>query len=306
MARVPKKSKYLGMTNRALNGQLMTVIAVYQCPLRLDVQFEDGTIVRNKEASSFNQGCIRNPNLKNTKLIMNQKHIGEENRNVDGIKMTIVEWKDTNHVTVEFETGQRANTKYYRFKNGAVHCPNFVIDASRQQYIGNTNIAKNGMKMTVVDYLDHNHVTVEFEDGVRRECRLNSFKAGTVKHPGYDCQARVLKAQKELIGKEYPTIYGLSIKIVKYAGYKNVIAEFEDGYQVETNTRILNGGKIRHPKISLNRFQDGTYRNYQTRYMGTFNGMTYFACKCPACGFDQILSAREMIQPHVCEEECVV
>ena len=52
----------IGETNRANNGQLMTIIAYRNCN-DIDVQFEDGTIVTHKTYNSFKNGLIANPNL---------------------------------------------------------------------------------------------------------------------------------------------------------------------------------------------------------------------------------------------------
>ena len=50
------------------NGQIMTIIA-YRNAVDLDVQFEDGTIVKNKQYDKFKKGQIKNLNLKNTNKI---------------------------------------------------------------------------------------------------------------------------------------------------------------------------------------------------------------------------------------------
>lgn len=56
-----KKTDRIGETNIALNGQVMTIIEYRGCK-NIDIQFEDGTIVKNKSYSCFERGKIRNPN----------------------------------------------------------------------------------------------------------------------------------------------------------------------------------------------------------------------------------------------------
>lgn len=53
------KSKYLGQKIKMNNGMYATCIA-FRSTQDIDVQFEDGTIVRHKSSSSFKNGKIAN------------------------------------------------------------------------------------------------------------------------------------------------------------------------------------------------------------------------------------------------------
>ncbi len=57
------REKYLNMTNYATNGQFMTVIDYIKND-NITVQFEDGTIVKNRRIRNFEEGVIANPNKK--------------------------------------------------------------------------------------------------------------------------------------------------------------------------------------------------------------------------------------------------
>lgn len=48
-------------TNIANNGQVMTIIEYRNCN-DIDIEFEDGTIVKNRTYRRFKEGKIKNPN----------------------------------------------------------------------------------------------------------------------------------------------------------------------------------------------------------------------------------------------------
>lgn len=54
----------LGETNITKNGQAMTIIE-YRKYNDIDIQFEDGTIVKNKGYKDLKKRMIKNPNYKN-------------------------------------------------------------------------------------------------------------------------------------------------------------------------------------------------------------------------------------------------
>ena len=120
-----KKEVRVGAIQIAQNGQTMKIIE-YIDNKNITVEFEDGTIVKNKQLINFKNGTIRNPNkpLLNTKKA--QKRIGENIKANNGQYMTIVEYKDKNHIDVIFEDGTIVQNKTYNnFKNGLIKNPNF-------------------------------------------------------------------------------------------------------------------------------------------------------------------------------------
>ena len=120
-----KKEVRIGAIQIAQNGQTMKIIE-YIDNKNITVEYEDGTIVKNKQLVNFKNGTIRNPNkpLLNTKKA--QKRIGENVKANNGQYMTIVEYKDKNHIDVIFEDGTIVQNKTYNnFKNGLIKNPNF-------------------------------------------------------------------------------------------------------------------------------------------------------------------------------------
>lgn len=53
---------------------------------------------------------------------LRNQRIGEVRTNIRGEKMTIIEYKNTHHIIVEFDCGAKVRTRYYEFKKGRVFC----------------------------------------------------------------------------------------------------------------------------------------------------------------------------------------
>lgn len=60
--RNPNYSVNIGKEKRAFNGQMMKIKA-YRSRIDIDIEFEDGTIVKNKAYSNFLSGYIKNPHI---------------------------------------------------------------------------------------------------------------------------------------------------------------------------------------------------------------------------------------------------
>lgn len=114
------KKDRLGESNIAKNGQVMTVIG-YRKHTDIDIQFEDGTIVKHKSYYNFKYGNIKNPNIK-------EDRTGEINIANNGQSMTIIEYRKCTDIDVQFEDGTIVKNKsYINFKIGNIGNPNYVI-----------------------------------------------------------------------------------------------------------------------------------------------------------------------------------
>lgn len=110
----------VGDSKVALNGLEMKILKYYDCH-HIDVIFEDGTIVKNVSGSNFKRGCIKHPDINLNNRNARRKHIGEKNTNSQGYEMTIVEYRCSTDITVEFEDGfRRSGVQYSNFKAGMV------------------------------------------------------------------------------------------------------------------------------------------------------------------------------------------
>ena len=97
---------------------------------------------------------------------------GETTMATNGMKMTIIAYRNSRDVDVQFEDGAiRSRVCYSAFKRGNISHP------SEKERTGETAIAKNGMKMTIITYRDAANIDVRFEDGyVACHKTYDSFK----------------------------------------------------------------------------------------------------------------------------------
>lgn len=91
---------------------------------------------------------------------------------------------------------------------------------------GETVIAHNGMRMTIINYRRVDDIDVQFEDGtIVVNTRYECFKKGFVKHP---IKGRYLLNDKR-IGETIITKNGLRATITGYRRNNDIDVEFEDG-----------------------------------------------------------------------------
>ena len=118
-------------------------------------------------------GKTKNPNF--------TPRIGETKKAKNGQTMTIVEYINAHRIVVEFDDEQKTQvrTSYKNFKKGETKNPNYM------PHIGETSKATNGQTMTIMEYINANHIVVEFDDEQKTRVKTSygCFKKGTVKNP---------------------------------------------------------------------------------------------------------------------------
>lgn len=228
----------------------------------------------------------------NTGVLKNR--VGETKVANNGLLMTIIAYRNANDLDIEFEDGvKRYNLSYSVFKRGCVKHPDMKRSSKSRRLtsrVGETNIAKNGMLMTIISYESSKKMTIEFEDGtLRHNICYAMFKQGKVKHPTYVSDLRV--------GERRKNKQGLWMEIIAYRGTLDIDVKFDIG-GVVSNTKyesfkkgvILrrkfldndivfnkNGDKVRIIDSSdysriLIKFEDGKTRfiSYSTLSSGSF------------------------------------
>ena len=182
---------------------------------------------------------------------------GEINIACNGLKMTIVKYNKCDDIDVEFEGGTIVKHKTYtNFKKGNIKNPNienkYISNRLNKcnKRIGETNIACNGLKMTIIEYRTAKDIDIQFEDGmIIRHRTYSSFNKGEIKHPNVTIHSRMRqKSKNEYLGTENVMSNGMTAKCIVYRTYKDIDIEFEDGIIVKHTSvfRFLNG-KIMHP-----------------------------------------------------------
>jgi ferritin len=124
----PKPATWrLGEERVAKNGQKMRIVT-YRNKRDIDVEFEDGTIVRNKSYQAFNCCNIKNPNRITTDVIHEnivKQRLGEVRIAKNGQKMQIIAYRSNRDIDVEFEDGTVVkNRAYCSFRKGYIKNPN--------------------------------------------------------------------------------------------------------------------------------------------------------------------------------------
>lgn len=169
------------------NQGLKMKIIRYGRALDIDVVFEDGYIAKNKCYHAFKKGEIKNHNYPNDKT-----RIGEVLANNQGLKMTILNYRNANDIDVMFEDGYIAHCQYTAFKRGEVRNKNFPLpqiarfNKLKYQRIGETNFNNQGLKMKIIKYVSSTDIDVKFEDGyIVKHTTYRDFKIGGIKSHYY-------------------------------------------------------------------------------------------------------------------------
>ena len=320
---MPKFNDRIGETRIANNGLKMTIVA-YHNANNIDVQFEDGTIIKHKQYNCFIRGRIAHPTIISPNILCPKisDRVGESKIANNGLKMTIIEYKNERNIFVQFEDGTIVGPRSYgNFKNGSISHPDdgkFGINVTRAKYknryigqevtksngetmkiieynnnhdykvqfqdgtivhqrggsisdfydgyirnpnyysninVGKENIAKNGLKMTIIEYNSNSSIIVRFEDGAIVKTNIRSFREGGVKHPNLN--PHVKKAKEKYIGKIFTAKNGMKYKVIDYQKADNILIEFEDGTKTKTNVSAICSGAILNPNYNIKTIRIG-------------------------------------------------
>lgn len=144
---------------------------------RVTVEFDDGSIVKNKSYEDFRKGKIKKP-------VCNR--VGEESVTKSGLKMKLICYINCENVDVEFEDGTVVRGRTYNeFKKGLIKNPNkdkkYNFNSKRSERIGIESENLNGMKMTITNYINANDIEVKMKDGrLLKGQTYRKFVAGTI------------------------------------------------------------------------------------------------------------------------------
>ncbi len=249
------KEKRVGETTTAKCGMNMKIIA-YRSSTDVDVEFEDGTVITNKSYNSFKKGTISNPNCPYQKPVQDKTGTRGVGRN--GMGMTIIAYRNTRDIDVQFDDGTIVEHKAYNnFRAGYIQHPG----QSKNQSAAKTKIKQNaanrvgeqivntitGELMTLVAYHHAMSVDIMFPDGTIVNRHYNVFKSGNVK------KTAIPKQEWDKTGMETYSGAGIRMKVIKYVTANDITVEFEDGTVVE-NVPFgqFKSGNLLHPQFRKN------------------------------------------------------
>lgn len=187
------------------NGMYATIIE-YRNARDIDIEFEDGTIVTNKQYGQFQIGNIGYPKkncLYETRIMKN------------GMNAKIIALRNKKDMDVQFEDGTIVTHKLYEsFKRGKIGYPKNRIQKIKQM--------KNGLYATIIAYRNACDIDIQFEDGtIVTNKRYGNFKRGEISH--------------EHLKKKTPSIYQGFETVYAYNG--------DDQTKVYYKTKCLCCGK---------------------------------------------------------------
>ena len=298
---IENKKKFIGMCVVASNGQQMRCID-YKGVYDLTVQFEDGYVANHVYKCSFVRGTVKNPNkpCRNNNIakarIAREKYIGMQVKATNGMNMTCVDYVDSHNITVKFDNGMtRTNVGVNEFLQGLVR------ENKVQRYVGMQTTSKNnGQMMECVEYFSSTNVTVKFDDGtIVYNKPISSFLNGTIKNPNV---RRISKFKEDHTGETNITRQGYFVTVVEYKDAEDLTVQFNDGMTKKTTLAAFKRGAIGYP-LSQDLKRPFRYNDYLAQFVFKNTDHAYYACKCTKCGFDDILSAKEMLEQHVCDFE---
>lgn len=221
----------LGQTGISKYGLPMTIV-VYRNTHDIDINI-DGTIVQHKNYRDFISG-----NIYKTSNDIKFVRIGETSVNSDGLTMTIIDYRKTNDIDIQFDDGTILYHKTYdSFKNGKCKNPNYVktkIEKPKKEKIdktGETNVAKNGMNMTIIAYRTRKDIDIQFEDGtIVTNKRYQHFLTGEINNPNVNKSNS--NEKKNRVG-ETVNINGVICTIINYRNRKDIDVQLPNGLILE-------------------------------------------------------------------------
>lgn len=140
----------------------------YRNSMDVDVRFSDGRVKHHATYWCFKHGKV-SPNIREPK-------IGEKSIASNGLEMEIIAYRGITDIDIQFSDGTIVEHKRYcNFKAGNIKYPKI-------EKIGKTQIATNGMRMTLIKYRNSHDVDVQFEDGsISRHKTYQAFCNGHIK-----------------------------------------------------------------------------------------------------------------------------
>lgn len=262
------------------------------------VRFDDG-VEHDYNISNILIGAIAHPSQS---LFKREKssYIGETSRHTSGELMTIIAYRSCTDIDIKFEDGTIVYGKAYgSFKTGEIaKISNKELSDIR---IGEENIAKNGLRMTIIAYRSSTDIDIKFEDNVIvTNKRYKPFLDGEIAHPNYT-------KIKSRVGEYVYNNNGLGMKVTRYRNNKDIDVLCDDGTEfLGVGYRTFITGNLAHK--GLKNYNGSVQQGYlfahfqvtKLAYRGTLPQDVFYICQCQKCGYKDILTPSEMLE-HKCD-----
>ncbi len=244
---------YVGLSSIMNNGMLATIVRSNGYD-DIDVQFEDGTVVKNVSKARFERKNIANPTIGNNPLNHLKASVeGKTLKMTCGLDATCIKDDGAYDLTIRFEDGVIVQ-KIARnnFLNGSVAHPSFgkqIKKKNKSSVLGMTRKMKNGLVATCIVYRNNHDLDVQFEDGsVIQHKTKNCFLDGCIRHPNESKQLTKIN-NSSCVGTTIKMKNGMRATCIAYRGSGDIDIQFEDGATTthKEKTKFLKGN-IGYPK----------------------------------------------------------
>lgn len=314
-----------GLETVATNGQKMKIY-MYHNANNIDVQFEDGTIVKRRSMVAFNRGEIKNPNKpyvpkhhRNYFKEMNKIVQDEKKDYYEGLRLEqysgwaiCIVYRDNSDIDVQFEDdGEIVNTNTYRFREGKVRKgKDRKLQGSEYMdaVMSKTFVNREGRSYKIIGGENSRSFDIKFDDGVvRRNMKGTPVLKGMVVHPKDRTLSRMKYDAEKRIGEVYYSGIGMRFVITGYTIKDNKVyykVRFDDDTEIEVyDGGQFKKGELAHPRYSgkckeINIFFHG-FNVYRKEFSEGKGGNKYYSCACSKCKLESILTFDEMIK-HEC------
>lgn len=175
-------SNRVGMT-LMMNCGMKAKIIKYENSMDIDVQFEDGTIVKHKGFGAFQKRNIKNPNVS-----IKDKRIGTSLMMNCGMRATIIEYRNSCDIDIQFEDGTCIKHKRFEnFQRGKIMNPNISMvktNPLKDERKGMSLMMNCGMEAMIIEYRYARDIDVQFKDGtIVKNRTFGCFQKGEIANP---------------------------------------------------------------------------------------------------------------------------
>lgn len=283
------KNKHIGQHNINRAGQMMQIIA-YRKSNDIDVQFEDGVVVKCVQYSAFKRGYITHPYIVD--------RTGETQIATNGMKIKIVACRKAQDIDVQFEDGVVVyHKRYIDFSKGAIRHPEqHPVICRNKKHIGEIRTSVDGVQMQLIEYRNNTDIDVQFEDGyIIRHKKYYAFNHGLIRR-----HTEVINH----VGETRIANNGMQMTIIAYRRSDDLDVQFEDGYIAE---------HITYANFCIGWIANANFQykngNVKSEYLihtvmickmaYTYNHLINYYCRCTKCGMQDIMTISEM-KAHIC------
>ena len=228
-----KIKDYCGQSKTMNNGETAMIIKSNGSS-SVDIQFEDGTIVKNISIKRFNSGSIANPSKgKGYTKHLKQSILGNSFKMNCGMSAICIADRNAYDVDIQFEDGEIVqHTSRAAVKFGSVAHPilgKYYVQTQKSSILNSSRKMQNGIVAKCIAYRNNRDIDVEFEDGVI-VCNKtkNSFLTGKIAHPNKSRQLSKIN-HSSCIGETLIMNNGMKATCIAYRGCSDIDIQFEDG-----------------------------------------------------------------------------